>query len=225
MSTPRPPFWHRPAGGHFLYSLLLAVAVGAWFEAVYAGADYLTSLHRYRVRVHLDAELLIPFVPESVLGYMSIYPLLAAPAFVLRTRRELRALALTLAAVIAVAGACFLLVPAEDAFPPPGEMGAWSAPVRLARRIALRHNYLPSLHVALSLVCVLVYARLAGPVGRALLWLWGGAIGLSTLLLHQHYLLDVAAAWVLALAGVRLVYDRLAGPAGSGPGAANSALR
>jgi membrane-associated phospholipid phosphatase len=209
MSAPRPPFWHRPTWNHLGYSVLLGFVVGLWFEVVYVGADYLTSLHRYRVRVHLDVELLIPIVPESVLGYMSIYPLLWAPAFILRTRRELQALALTLAAAIGVAGIFFLLVPVETAFPPPGDLGVWSGPVDVAKRIALQNNYLPSLHVTLPLVCISVYARQAPPVGRVVLWAWGGAISLSTLLLHQHYAIDVATAWVLAFTGVRLVYDRL----------------
>jgi membrane-associated phospholipid phosphatase len=210
MRTPRPPFWHRPTWSHFGYSVLLGLAVGLWFEVVFVGADYVTSLHHYRVRVHLDVELLIPFVPQSVLGYMSIYPLLWAPAFILRTRRELQALALTLAAVIGVAGLFFLLVPVEIAVSqPPGDMGVWAWPVDVAKRIALQNNLLPSLHVTLPLVCIIVYARQAPLPGRVLLWSWGGAISLSTLLLHQHYVIDVVTAWLLAFTGVGLVYDRL----------------
>jgi membrane-associated phospholipid phosphatase len=225
MTAPRPPFWHWPGWRHLGYFALLGLAVGLWFEVVFAGADYLTSLHTRRVRVHLDAELLLPFMPEAVLGYLSIYPLLWAPAFILRTRRELRALALTLAAVILVAGVCFLIVPVELAYPPPGEMGAWSVLVLATKRVALENNLLPSLHVALSIVCITIYARRAPPLGRAFLWLWAVVICLSTLLLHQHYLLDVATGIALAMAGVWLVYDRLAGPAGSATGAANSSPR
>ena len=92
--------------------------------------DRVLRLHHYRVRVHLDEELRIPLVPQAVLGYMSIYPLLWAPAFILRTRRELRALALTLAAVIFIAGIFFVLVPVEAAFPPPGARNRTPAPHR-----------------------------------------------------------------------------------------------
>src|SRR5439155_24171192 len=119
----------------------LALAVGLWFAVIFYGSEYLISLHRYRVRVHLDAELNIPFMPASVLGYLSVYLLLWSPAFILRTRRELRALALTLATVIFVAGVFFLLLPVEVAFPPPGEMGAWTSPVQVTRLMALPHNF------------------------------------------------------------------------------------
>jgi membrane-associated phospholipid phosphatase len=213
MTAPRPSFWHWPGWAQFGYFVLLGVAVGLWFELIYAGADYLISLHTYRVRVHFDAEPRIPFVPASVLGYMSIYLLLWSPAFILRTRRELRALAITLTAVIFVAGLCFLLLPAEAAFPPPGDLGLWSGLVRGAKLVALTNNYLPSLHITLSVACITIYARRAPPLGRTLLWLWAGVICLSTMLLHQHYLLDVVTGFVLGIAGVWLIYDRLVPPA------------
>jgi membrane-associated phospholipid phosphatase len=212
---PGQPFFHWPGWGQLRYVIWLSLAVGAWFCVVYYGAEAITSLHRYRIRIHLDAELRMPFVPAAVLGYMSLYLPLWMAGFVLRTRLEVRALAVTLSAVILVAGVCFLLLPVENAFPPPpDDMGIWTGLVRSAKLIALEHNLLPSLHVALSVVCLSIYARQARPAGRALLWLWAAAIGLSTLLLHQHYLLDVATGLALGLAGVRLVYDRLiaAGP-------------
>src|SRR5438105_3072176 len=123
-----------------------------------------------------------PFVPAAVLGYSSVYLLFAAAPFVLRTRRALGALAAALAAVTLVAGVCFLVVPARPAFPPPAGLGAWAGAVRLAKWVALENNLVPSLHVALGVLCVAVYARHAGWVGRVLLWLWASGIGASALL-------------------------------------------
>jgi membrane-associated phospholipid phosphatase len=193
---------------HLGHALLLALGVSLWWGLVYGGTDLVAARHTFRLRVHLDWEPHVPFVPAAVSAYLSVYLLFAAAPFVLRTRRQLEALAATLAAVIAVAGVCFLLIPAAPAFPPPGDMGPWAGPVRFAKAVALRHNYLPSLHVALSVACAAVYARHAGRAGRALLWLWAAAIAASTLLLHQHYLLDVATGFALGLAGARGVYDR-----------------
>jgi membrane-associated phospholipid phosphatase len=205
-----PPFWHRPCRSLFLHYLLRGATVGAWFALVYAGADWLTARHGWRVRVHLDLERYTPFVPVALLGYVSEYLLFAMPPFVLRTRRELDALAAAMAAVVLCAGAVFLFVPAAPAFPPTAAMGAWEGPVRFIKWLALPHNLLPSLHVALCVVCVSVYARSAAPSGKALLWLWAGVIAASTLLLHQHYLLDVLTGAALGWAGVRGVYDRWA---------------
>ena len=57
--------------------------------------------------------------------------------------------------------------------------------VEFAKRLALRHNLMPSLHVALSTVCLLVYASRAGPVGKLLLALVALVIGLAALLLQD----------------------------------------
>src|SRR5688572_7267340 len=139
--------FHWPGWRQLGYFLLLSVAVGLWFGLVFYGADYVTSQHGLRVRVHFDLELYTPFVPQAVVAYMSIYLLLWSPAFILRTQRELHALAVTLAAVIFLAGVFFLLIPVEIAFPLPGDMGAWEGLVRAAKQVACENNMLPSLHV------------------------------------------------------------------------------
>ncbi len=206
---PQPtPFWHWPGWGLLGYTLWLNAGVGLWFGLVYGGADYLTARHSYRVRLHLDGELAIPFVPQAVLVYMSIYLTFGMAPFILRTRQELHALAATLVVVIGFAGVCFLALPGGQAFPPPPDLGYWAGPVRFAQRLSLTYNYAPSLHVAMTAVCLAVYARWARGVGKALLWLWALAVGVSTLLLHQHYVVDVVTGFALAWAGVRLVYDR-----------------
>jgi membrane-associated phospholipid phosphatase len=202
------PIWHWPSWQHWCHYLMLSAAVGIWFAIVYVGADWFADQHGYRVRLHLDSDLAVPFVPAAVAGYMSIYSLFAAVPFVLRTKRECDALAGTMAAVIAFAGVCFLLFPADSAFTTTHEMGAWAGMVRFAKWVALTHNFAPSLHVALSTLCVIVFARRAPPTGRVALWLWAGIVGLSTMLLHQHYMIDVVTGYLLAWAGVRVVYDR-----------------
>lgn len=206
MSRRSAGFWHMPDRRHLQEAVLLAIVQTLWFLLIYGGADYLTSLHGYRIRVHFDAELTIPFIPAAVLVYNSLYPLSLLAPFVLPTRRELRALAATLAAITLVAGVCFLVLPVEPAFPPPGEMGVWTDSVRFTKWLARTNNYLPSLHVGLAAVCALAYARRTRWMGKALLTIWAGAIGISTMLLHQHYVVDVVAGYVLAAAGVRCVY-------------------
>ena len=209
MTQPAPPFWHRPTLGHLRHALILSAAVGVWFGLVYGGADWLTHQHSYRLRLHSDAELRVPFVPAAVIGYVSLYPLFIMAPFVLRSGRELRALAVSLAVVIGVAGIGFLAFPADNVFPTPDERGGWSPVVRFAKWVALDYNLAPSLHVAMGTLCAAVYSRQAPPIGRAALWLWAGVIGLSTLLLHQHYVVDIVTGYLLAFVGVRWVYDRL----------------
>src|SRR5262249_18347897 len=104
MTDPAPrPFWRRPRARHLAHYRVRALGIAAWFALVYVGADRVTAQHAYRVRVHLDAELAVPFVPASVLGYLAMYPLFWLAPFVLHRGRELSALAVTLFSVIGVA--------------------------------------------------------------------------------------------------------------------------
>jgi membrane-associated phospholipid phosphatase len=140
---------------------------------------------------------------------MSLYLLFAAAPLVLRTRRELNALSATLAVVILVAGLGFLALPAELAYDADREWGVWAGWFAVADQMNLHYNLAPSLHVALSVVCVDVFARRASGWTKGLLWLWAAAIALSTLLTHEHHLLDAVTGWLLALAGTNWLYRRL----------------
>ena len=178
-----------------------------WWVLVYHGANGLTGLRSPRVPVHLGAERAMPFVPPLILSYLSIDLVFLPAPFVLRGRRELEALTLSLATAIAVAAPGFLLFPAELAYPR-CDPGAWSGLFALARRRALSYNLVPSLHVAMSGICLAAYGTRCGATGRALLAAWAASIALSTLLTHQHHLLDVAAGLALAVACKRFIYDR-----------------
>src|SRR5262249_1077706 len=133
---PCEPFLAWPGWVLLGQTLLLALSVTLWWVLVYHGANWLTELRSHRIRVHLDAELAMPFLPPFILAYLSIDLVFVPAPFILRSRRELQALALTLAAVIGIAGIGFLLFPAELAYPP-CDPGAWFALFALAREMTL----------------------------------------------------------------------------------------
>jgi hypothetical protein len=186
------------------YAAALAAAQMAWFLFVYGGADAITARRTTRFTIHLEIERQMPFVPAAIVLYMSIYLLFAAAPLVLRTRRELNRLWIMLAGVILIAGVCFLAFPAELAYDADRAWGAWAGWFAIADRLNLRYNLVPSLHVALSVVCIDVYAARTGIIGKTLLWLWGAGIALSTLLTHEHHVLDVVTGLLLALAATRI---------------------
>src|SRR5262249_55445487 len=113
------PFLAWPGWRHLRFAWVLSLAGAAWFAWIYAGADALTAHRAARVRVHFDAELGIPFIPETIVVYMSIYLLFLAAPFIIRERSDFFALCMTLNLVVLVSGFCFLLVPAQLAFPSP----------------------------------------------------------------------------------------------------------
>jgi membrane-associated phospholipid phosphatase len=207
------PFLAWPGWAHLRYAALLSLANTLWFVLVYGGMDSLTARRSFRVPVHFPAELAIPFVPAMTLFYMSIYLLFWMAPFVLRTRREFRALVITMAAAIFCGGIGFLLFPADLAFAPPREeeLGMWAGMFHLADKLNLTYNLLPSLHVAFAVICVAIFSARAPATGKVLLWIWAAMVAASTVLIHQHHLLDVATGWLLALVCVESIFGRFAG--------------
>jgi membrane-associated phospholipid phosphatase len=217
ITTEHPePFVAWPGWSHLLYAWVLSLANGIWFMLVFGGCDFITAHRALRIPIHFAAELKIPFIPAMSAVYMSIYLLFLAGPFILRTRREFRAVIATLATMIGIAGVGFLLIPGQLAFSPPREqdLGIWAGTFHLADRLNLDYDLVPSLHVALSVACITAFCTHTGVVGRTVLWIWATAIALSTLLTHQHHVIDVAAGWLLATLCMRFVYFPLICPAG-----------
>lgn len=199
MTRSHEPFLAWPGWRHLRFCALVSAVGLFWFILIYGGCDAITAHRAARVRIFLDCELSIPFVPEFVLVYMSIYLLFVAAPFIVRERRAFLALAMALDVTILIAGIGFLLIPAPLGFAPPRNLGAFPSLFRFADQLNLTYDLVPSLHVALSVVCVATYARRARIVGRILLWSWAVAIAASTLLTHQHHVVDVISGWALAL--------------------------
>lgn len=210
MSESSEPFWGWPGWKHLHFAWLVSLAGLLWFILVYGGADQITAHRSFRVRVYLDGELGIPFVPEAAIVYMSIYPLFLAAPFILRKRREFLALAMSLNASILIAGICFLLFPAQVAFPAQKNFGMFPNLYHFADQLSLTYNLVPSLHVALSTICIAAFARRTGIVWKIMFWAWAVAIAISTLLIHKHHLLDVATGFLLAWVAFKFFYLRMA---------------
>ena len=214
MSEPaRTPFLAWPGWRHLRAAWGISLLVAIWFCVVYGGADWLTAQRQARVRVHFDFELRIPLVPAFTLGYMSIYFLFIGAPLILREREAIGRLARQLSVTIALAGIGFLLVPGALAYPPPQDLGVWEKLFRFADWLNLDYNLVPSLHVALSVVCLEHFAARASAEGTWLLRVWGMLIAVSTLFTHQHHLLDVLTGYALALGVVRVAgRNNSAGP-------------
>jgi hypothetical protein len=200
----RRPFVAWPGWTQMQFAVGQIALITLWFGFVFAGADWLTAHRTARVHIHLAAELRIPLVPSFLLVYMSVYLLYLGVPFVLRTRREIKSLALAQFITILVAGVGFLLIPGTLAYAPPNDLGAWKPLFHFADWLNLDYDLVPSLHVATSIVCIEAFARHAGMAGKAALRSWGLAIAASTILTHQHHLLDAGTGYVLGMLIARL---------------------
>ncbi len=170
------------------------------FLLVFAGANHITGLHGWRVPIHFSWEGVLPFLPQASLVYLTIGPTMGGVAFSLRNDpTALVHFRKVLVAEILIAGAFFLMLPAELApgfarsAPPP-----WSFWVAASATIGMRYNLFPSLHVAFALSTAWHGSTDRSRAIRGLLFLWAGLVMVSTLVLHLHHVLDLAGGLLLA---------------------------
>jgi membrane-associated phospholipid phosphatase len=188
-----------PGWAHFRYAAGRMCLVSIWFALIYGGSDWLTAQRTWRVPIHTAFELRIPLMPSFMVFYVSLYGLFLAVPFVLRTKAEIDLLARHQMTVIAIAGVCFLVLPADLAYPAATDLGRWERLFRWADDLNLDHNLVPSLHVAMSAVSIKHYSSNASTAVRWSLLIWGWLIAVSTILTHQHHLLDAVAGYALAI--------------------------
>ena len=136
----------------------------------------------------------MPFVPQFIWAYLSMYLLFLMPLFFVPAER-IPALGKQLVAGTVVSGLLFLLLPADLGF----TRTVPSDPLYASLYAAIfsvdkPHNLVPSLHVVFSSAIALACADAARPLARTLLQAWLALIVLSTVLVHQHHILDVVAA-------------------------------
>jgi membrane-associated phospholipid phosphatase len=193
-----------PGWRHVAYTFVLSALIDLLFFAVYFGADYVTGMRAWHVRLYLAQELAIPLWPWMVIVYDSLYVVLLIVPFVVRTRDAVRDMAFAMTAAIVAAGAMFLLIPAQLGFPPPAVAGPFRAMFEASDRLNLDYNLVPSLHVAFTVICIHFYRRNKSRTVQIALAIWGAALVASTLLTHQHHVLDAIAGAALAWGVIRL---------------------
>ena len=171
--------------------------VGVAFFAVYPAMNWVTSMRETRLRLFLGAELAVPFVPQFIWVYLSMFALFLVPPLVLPSAR-MPALAKQLIAGTLVSGLAFLLAPAELGFERVIPAASPYAEVYSTLfGIDRPHNLVPSLHVIYSAAIALACADVSRPIVRAAFLAWLIAIAASTILVHQHHVLDLASSFVL----------------------------
>jgi len=80
----------------------------------------------------------------------------------------------------------------------------WGTWLRLADFLNLDYDLIPSLHVAMFVTTAGAYACQSGGLGRVVLRLWAAAVVASTVLTHQHHLIDAVAGLALVRGGARI---------------------
>jgi membrane-associated phospholipid phosphatase len=169
------------------------------FLIVYGGCNWITARRSDIGTFYFEWERGIPFVPWMVLPYLSIDLFFVAAPFLLRSERELKLFAARVASAILVAGVFFLVIPLRFAFARPHAAGWIGRLFDWFLAFDAPFNLFPSLHAALWLLLLEVYARHLRGIVRLLVLVWFAFIGLSPLLTHQHHVIDIIGGLFLAL--------------------------
>lgn len=207
----RRPWFQVPDGRTLRTVLSWCLIIDVLFFAVYGSINWLTSQRTDLFELYVQMELAIPLVPASIWVYASMLLLFCLPIFTIsreRARRE------ALAAILAlfVAGFIWLVFPARLGFErivPEGYGLAYETMFMLDHP----HNLVPSLHIIFSSLVVLACGQNAPGRIKIGLWFWLAAIAASTVLTHQHHLLDVVAGLLVAIVCRSLLVRPSARPA------------
>ena len=150
----------------------------------------------------------IPIEPAWMPMYISLWLFSFLPLVVVRgVARRRTVLAYITTAITAYVG--FLILPTSAPRPAvvPGDgILAWG--LRTLYALDPPYNCFPSLHVAYSFLAALSAYRAHRGFGVMAL-LWAVLVGISTLFIKQHYVADVIAGALLALAVYAIVVRRL----------------
>lgn len=178
-----------PAGRR---DVLLALLLGAVSIAAYLIYPVLNhGPAKIFLRTPLDRA--IPLVPVMVIPYLSLIPLiiLAAVVFAVADVRRVQALSLAVTLALLASHLVYALAQSYVIRPSPPGRGWLTAAVRHVYSLDRPYNDFPSLHTSLATIVAVLWLRIHPRTGTAAAT-WCALIVASTVLIHQHYLADVA---------------------------------
>lgn len=155
------------------------------------------ALRMINPRTAWDAQ--VPFVPGVVYAYLAYYPWLLTPIPILRNRAQFYGAVYAFALTQTVAVVIYLAFPSQMERPLVIGDDLSARLVRLVYEVDRGYNILPSLHVAHSVLVALLFRSLR-PRWFPPVALFSGVICVSTVLIKQHYLLDLPAGLAVAIA-------------------------
>ena len=175
-------------------------------SALWSAVNYFSGQSTDRLPLYLPWEAEIPFVWAAVPIYLTLDLAVGISPFAFSGWRAALPLQLTLLVQLLIAIPGFLLLPLELGFTGDHPTGIWGD---LARALDVPDfgswNHIPSLHVSFAwAVAWFVGQSLKKPV-RMMLYGWAGLVTVSTLLVHEHHLIDAAAGAILAVATLTTV--------------------
>lgn len=171
----------------------------ALFFPVYIGGGHIAAASGRALELYFGWERDIPLVPWMIWPYLSLYSVFVLPLLHMAPGR-MSVLSWQSALSILIAGVLFVLLPCRVGFPPVPVTGMLAPLFDLMRAVDTPHNLVPSLHVTFAALILLGCAEQSP---HPLAWVyrcWLVVMCASTILVHQHHLIDVVSGLALAAA-------------------------
>ena len=169
------------------------------FFTIYPLCNWLTSYRENLYHIYFESELAIPFIPQFVLIYLSLYLTFVLPPFFLH-EGQLVKLGKELVIGTILSGVIFLIFPSVLGFERVIPEGAYQEYFKNIFLLDFPHNMVPSLHIVYSgFILLSVYQAVSLTWIKAFVSLWFFLICISTLLVHQHHIADVLLGSLIVL--------------------------
>jgi membrane-associated phospholipid phosphatase len=181
-------------GWGLIVSLLLIPAI-LGTNLIYDGLNH----GPYRIFLESPLDRALPIVPIFAIPYISLIPYIAVSlvAFLFFRVRVYRSAAITMIIVWFISYAFYFFLQSYIARPDITGTDPFSGLVRSIYRSDQPFNDFPSLHTSLSTIIAIHWWRVDRRIGIPAA-IWTALIVMSTVLIKQHYLADVAGGLVLA---------------------------
>jgi len=190
---------HGVARAPGLLSAATALALSLLFITVYGITGWVASLRADVGTWAFEWEQRIPLVPWLIVPYMSLDLFFVAAPFVCANESELRAFRRRMSMAILVSGMFFLAMPLRCTFPLSQPSGWTSAIFQALHDFDRPYNLFPSLHISIWMILAATYHRRTGGGVRLVIHTWFVLIAVSTVLTHQHHVVDVLGGLILGL--------------------------
>lgn len=171
-----------------------------YFALVYFGLGSLSVWLGRSMDLYAAWETRIPCVPFMVWIYLSLYAIFTLPLLHM-SFDQMAALSRQSTVMLLVAGATFLALPGRLGYLPAAYTGIDGSILAFLDGLSATtgHNLVPSLHVAFSALILLSCRDLVSWRLSLIYIVWLVLICASTVLTHQHHLLDIATGLALAI--------------------------
>ena len=184
--------------------VLLALCLGllvAFYTVGYLGINRLNAYRGRYFDVSFRFEKDIPFVPEMIFGYSLVFVLVAILFLVIDNMPDFRDVCRRFLLMTLFCFAVFLILPVRmNSRPEVDVTGGWiTALVGFYFWLDQPYNLFPSMHLAASYFSAFFCLR-KGPVIGWITMAMATIVGVSVVLLKQHYILDVMAGFTVAWA-------------------------